>query len=158
MNVPSTLKQGDHMSTRSDVAIDKFSENYNCAQAVLYAFCDDLRLDKDLALRMACGFGAGMARRQEVCGAISGGILAIGLRHGRGEGQERTVTEETYGRVRELMSRFESRHGTCLCRGLLNGCDISTPEGRQHFNDHDLLNRTCKGCVRTVVETVDELI
>ena len=116
------------MSARSDVAVEKFLSGYNCAQAVLYSFCDDLGFDKDTALRLACGMGAGMARKQEVCGAITGGIITLGLKHGRGEGQDRTPTEETYRKVRELMSQFESKHGTCICRTLLKGCDLNTPE------------------------------
>ena len=146
------------MKTKSDVAVKKFLSGYNCAQAVLYSFCDDLHFDKDTALRLACGFGAGMARAQEVCGAISGGILAIGLKHGRGEGQDRTSTEETYQKVRELMSRFETKHGSCICRTLLNGCDINTTDGQQYFKENDLLNKTCKGCVQTVVEELENMI
>jgi len=138
--------------------MEKFLAGYNCAQAVLYAFCDDLRFDKETALRLACGFGAGMARQQEVCGAISGGILVIGLKHGRGEGQDRTPTEETYRRVRELMARFESRHGACLCRTLLKGCDLNTPEGQRFFKENDLLHRTCRACVQTVVETLEDIL
>ena len=65
------------MKTKSDIAVEKLLANYSCAQSVLYSFCDDLHFDKDTALRMACGFGSGMARKQEVCGAISGGILTI---------------------------------------------------------------------------------
>jgi C_GCAxxG_C_C family probable redox protein len=99
-----------------------------------------------------------MARKQEVCGAISGGLLVIGLKHGRGEGQERTVTEKSYGKVRDLMARFESKHGSCLCRTLLNGCDLNTPEGHQYFKENDLLNKTCKGCVSDVVETLKEIL
>ena len=99
------------MKTRSDIAVEKFLAGYNCAQAVLYSFCDDLHFDKDTALRLTCGFGAGMARKQGTCGAITGGIIAIGLKHGRGEGQDRTPTEETYRKVRELIWQFESEHG-----------------------------------------------
>jgi C_GCAxxG_C_C family probable redox protein len=146
------------MKTKSDVAVAKFLSGYNCAQSVLYSFCDDLRFDKDTGLRLSCGFGAGMGRRQEVCGAVSGGTIAIGLKHGRGEGQDRAVMDETYRKVRELMSRFESKHGTCICRKLLNGCDLSTPEGQQHFKDNDLLNKTCKGYVKTVVETLEDIL
>ncbi|MGA2281724.1 MAG: C-GCAxxG-C-C family protein [Verrucomicrobiota bacterium] len=146
------------MKTRSDIALQKFLAGYNCAQAVLFSFCDDLGFDKDTALRLACGFGAGMARRQEVCGAVAGGILTIGLKHGRGEGQDRAPTETTYGKVRELLSRFESRHGTCLCRTLLQGCDLNTPEGQRYFKENDLLNKTCTGCVRTVVETLETIL
>src|ERR1035441_4030849 len=68
------------MSIRTDIAVEKFLAGYNCAQAVLYSFCDDLGFGKDTALRLACGFGAGMARKQEVCGAITGGIIALGLK------------------------------------------------------------------------------
>jgi len=146
------------MSARSDVAVEKFLAGYNCAQAVLYSFCDDLGFDKNSALKLACGFGAGMARKQEVCGALTGGIIALGLKHGRGEAQDRMPTEATYRKVRELMSRFESKHGTCICRTLLEGCDLNTPDGQRSFKENNLLNKTCKGCVKTVVETVEEIL
>lgn len=146
------------MSTRSDIAVEKFLAGYNCAQAVLYSFCDDLGFDKDAALKLACGFGAGMARRQEVCGAITGGIITLGLKHGRGEGQDRATTEEAYRKVRELMSRFESKLGTCNCRALLNGCDLSTAEGQRYFKENDLLNKTCKVCVKMVTEILEDLL
>ena len=57
------------MSVRSEIAIAKFTQGFNCAQSIIYAFSDDLGIDKDTALKIACGFGAGMGRKQEVCGA-----------------------------------------------------------------------------------------
>lgn len=146
------------MKTRSDIAEAKMLEGYNCAQAVLYAFCEDLGFDPNTALKFATGFGAGMARKQEVCGAVSGGILALGLKFGRGEGQGKTVTEETYRRVRDLMARFESEHGSCMCKDLLEGRDLNTDEGQQSFKEHDCLHKTCVCCVRTVVKAVEELL
>jgi C_GCAxxG_C_C family probable redox protein len=146
------------MSTRIDVAVEKFLAGYNCAQAVLYSFCDDLGFDKDAALRLASGFGAGMARKQEVCGAITGGIITLGIKYGRGEGQDKMFTEETYGKVRELTSQFEARHGSCICRALLNGCDLDTPGGQRYFKENDLLNRICKGCVESVVATLEGIL
>ena len=131
---------------------------YNCAQAVFFSFCEELGLDQNTALKLACGFGAGMARAQEVCGAVSGGILVLGLKHGRGEGQEKPATEETYRRVRELMARFAAKHGSCLCKELLEGRDLNTPEGQRAFQENDCLHKTCIACVRTVVEAVEELI
>lgn len=146
------------MKTPPDIAVEKFLSGYNCAQAVLYSCCDKLNFDKSMALKLACGMGAGMARHGEVCGAVSGGILAIGLKHGRGEGEDRASTEETYRRVNELMSRFEARHGSCICRKLLNGCDMNLPAGRQYFIENDLLNKTCAGCVRSVAETLEDIL
>lgn len=145
------------MKTRSEAATEKFLLGYNCAQSVLWSFSEDIGLAPDTALRIACGFGAGMARRQEVCGAVTGGIMVLGLRHGRGERQDRAATEETYARTQELIRRFEARHDTCNCRQLLEGCDLATEEGRQAFKERDLLNRTCKVCVQTVVAILEEM-
>ena len=38
------------------------------------------------------------------------------------------------------------------------GCDLRTPEGQQHFKDHDLLHKTCVKCVQTVVEGLAEIL
>ena len=145
------------MKTRSDRAAEKFLAGYNCAQSVLWSFSPELGLDAELSLKVACGFGAGIARRQEVCGAVTGGIMVIGLRHGRGEKQDRTATEATYAKTQELIRRFEARHGTCNCRQLLGGCDLATEQGRADFKEKDLLNRTCKVCVQTVVGILEDL-
>jgi C_GCAxxG_C_C family probable redox protein len=132
--------------------MERFLSGYNCAQAVLSAYGPELGLTEEAALKVATGLGAGMGRRGEVCGAVTGGILAVGLKYGRGAQQDRSATEQTYQKTQELMARFEKRHGSCLCRVLLDGCDLTTLDGQRHFKDHDLLHKTCLGCVRTVVE------
>ena len=142
---------------RHDKATERFLSGYNCAQSVLWAFADRVGLDADTAQRLATGFGAGMGRRQETCGAVAGGILVLGLIHGRGEGQDRAATEETYKKTRQLMCRFESEHGTCNCRDLLGGCDIATAEGRKEFVDGDFLNTVCRPCVQTVVSILEAM-
>jgi hypothetical protein len=102
---------------RADQAVAKFVSGYNCAQAVLFSFCDDLGLDKDKALKIACGFGAG-----------------------RGENEDRKATDNTYIKIRELMNQFSQRHGTYICRQLLNGCELTTEEGQKIFKENDYLN------------------
>ncbi len=72
------------MDTFSDAAAAKFSSGYNCAQSVLWAVAPRLNLDGETALKIACGLGAGIGRSQEVCGAVTGGILALGMKFGRG--------------------------------------------------------------------------
>src|SRR5512136_880207 len=111
------------MANRADAAMEKFKNGYNCAQAVIYVFHDELGIPEDTALKAACGLGAGMGRKQEVCGAVTGGILVLGMRHGRGSRDERPAMELTYAKTRELMERFADKHGSCICRHLLNGCD-----------------------------------
>jgi hypothetical protein len=84
--------------------------------------------------------------------------LVLGLKYGRGAQQDRSATEQTYQRTLEMMARFEQRHGSCSCRVLLEGCDLRTAEGQRYFREHDLLHKTCVGCVQTVVEELAELL
>ena len=146
------------MKSKNQVAVEKFLAGYNCAQSVLYAYGPPLGLDGETALKVATGLGAGIGRRGEVCGALTGGILVLGLKYGRGGQQDRSATEETYQKTLELMARFEKRHGSCLCRVLLDDCDLRTAEGQRFFKEHDLLHKTCVGCVQTVVEGLAEIL
>lgn len=146
------------MQNRTEIAVSKFSEGYNCAQSVLYSFCDDIHLDRNTALKMACGFGAGMGRKEEVCGAVTGGIIVIGAKYGRGEGDGTAAREFTYAKTRELMDRFAEKHGTFICRRLLKGCELTTEEGQKHFKENKLADAICKPCVRSVVEILDSIM
>ena len=145
------------MSDKSDMATEKFMGGYNCAQSVIYAFCEETGISEDMALKISCGLGGGMGRKQEICGAVSGGILVLGLRHGRGTNDEQLATTTTYQKTRELMSRFAERNGSYLCRKLLDGCDLSTEAGQQEFKDRDMKNRVCKVCVENAVEILEEV-
>ncbi len=138
------------MSTKTEVAVEMFMSGFNCAQSILYAYGPELGLGEETALKIATGFGGGMGGRGEVCGAVTGGILALGLKHGRGENQEKAVAQQAYAKTGELMAAFERAHGSCMCRTLLGGIDLRTPEGMQRFKDEDLHRKVCVGCVRTV--------
>jgi C_GCAxxG_C_C family probable redox protein len=146
------------MGAKTEMALSKFREGYNCAQSVLYAFCRDFEIDQDVALRIATGFGGGMGRRGEVCGAVSGGIMVLGLRYGMGEKNDKEAKELTYRKTRELVERFVRRHGAVDCRSLLGGCDLTTRMGQVRFKREDLLSRVCKPCVQSVVEMVEEMV
>jgi C_GCAxxG_C_C family probable redox protein len=146
------------MKNRTEIAVSKFSEGYNCAQSVFYSYCDALGFDKNTALKMACEFGAGMGRKGEVCGAVTGGIMVIGAKYGRGERDDRTATELTYEKTRELMDGFEKKYGTFICRKLLHGCELATEEGQKHFKENKQSDTICKPCVRSVVEILDGIM
>jgi C_GCAxxG_C_C family probable redox protein len=120
---------------------------------VLFSAADNLGLDPDSALRLACGFGAGVAREGEVCGAVSGGLLALSLKYGRGEGEERARTDNTYAVCQRFVSAFRARHGSIVCRDLTQ-CDLRTPQGQEAFKANDLLKKLCTPCVATAAEWV----
>jgi C_GCAxxG_C_C family probable redox protein len=146
------------MTSKSDLAIEKFLAGFNCAQAVFYSFCDDLQFDKNTALKIACGFGAGMGRKEEVCGAVTGGIIVIGTKYGRGEKDERAAMELTYAKTRELLNKFAQKHGTFICRKLISDCELTTEEGQKQFKENDVMNKICKPCVQSAVEILESIM
>ncbi len=125
---------------------------------MLYAFREESGLGVETALKIGCGLGAGMGRKEEVCGAVTGGILIIGLKYGRGENDDSTAMEKTYAKTRELMHRFSEKHGTFICRQLLNGLELTTEEGQKFFKENELRKKTCKPCVETVVEILEGIL
>ena len=150
----SVLK--DVNPTNLEKAEELFLQGYNCAQAVVFVSARETSLAPELAVKLATGFGAGMGRQQEVCGAVTGGILALGLRSGRALGEEKAKNEETYGQVRSLMERFSAQHGSCLCRELLDGCDLRTEAGQREFKERGYLRSRCCEYVKSVVTLLDE--
>jgi C_GCAxxG_C_C family probable redox protein len=144
--------------TRSERAVSIFSEGYNCAQSVLFSFSDDLGIAGDTALRIASGFGGGIGRMQEVCGAVTGGVMVIGARYGRGEGDDRSASCIAYAKTRELMCRFAERHGSYCCSTLLSGCELMTEEGRKAYSDNGYCSTVCTPCVRSVVDILEHIL
>ena len=145
------------MPDKGQLAVDKFAEGYNCAQSVVFAFCEECGLSEDAALKISCGFGGGMGRKQEVCGAVAGGIMILGLRRGRGTRDGRPVTEALYQTTREFMDSFAVRNGGYLCRDLLSGCDLTSEEGRRRFKEDGLSEKVCQQCVRSAAEMLQQM-
>jgi C_GCAxxG_C_C family probable redox protein len=140
---------------RKEMARDLFREGFSCSQAVLAAFSDEFGLPRETALRIAQGFGGGIARTADLCGAIAGGIMVIGLKHGRTRSDDDAARDRTYDLVRELLRRFEARHGSRLCRNLL-GCDIGTPEGRKISEERKTHAHLCPLLLDSVIEILED--
>ena len=142
---------------KTEVAVSVFEDGFNCAQAVVAAFAEQTGLAEHAAYRIACGFGAGMGRRQKTCGAVTGGIMAIGSMYGKDAGRTDIDKEKTYQLVTDFMHEFEERHGTTECRDLL-GCDLATEEGKRHFEESNLHSTVCVECVKDSVTILDRLL
>jgi C_GCAxxG_C_C family probable redox protein len=134
-----------------------FNSGYNCTQAVLSRFAERFGMSRDEAFRVATGFGGGIARNGEVCGAVTGAVMALGLRYGRKEGGDREDQEITYAKVNELLDRFRALHGSCVCRVILEGIDLKTSDGQQAFGDKNMMG-VCRRCVSDAVDIVEALV
>lgn len=144
------------MTPHAEIAVGKFREGFNCAQSIFHTYAVELGIAPDIALKIANGFGGGIGRKQEVCGAVTGAIMALGLLHGRGEHDDPERTNRLYVEVRTLIDAFTERHGTICCRDLLSGCSLLSPEGRSRFQAERLIER-CHGYVRSACDILDQL-
>ncbi|MFX1417727.1 MAG: C-GCAxxG-C-C family protein [Promethearchaeota archaeon] len=138
-------------------AISSFRKNFNCAQSIFSSYAPQYGLDKDTALKIATGFGGGMGRMQNTCGAVSGAFMVIGLRYGMGLKDDTEVKEKTYQVIREFSSRFQKIHGSIICRELLD-CDINTPEGRDYYDQNDFFEKKCFQYVKDSAMILDEIL
>ncbi len=141
----------------SDVekAVSGFEKEFNCCQAVLSTYGPRFGLDRELALKLAAGFGGGIGHQGETCGAVTGAIMVIGLKAFGTRDED--SSEKTYGLTDQFLERFKARHGSILCRELL-GCDISTPQGLQAARDKGLFKKRCPNFVRVSAEILEELL
>jgi C_GCAxxG_C_C family probable redox protein len=142
----------------ADLAVERFKQGYSCSQAVFSVCAERRGVDRDLAFRLAAGFGGGLARTAQICGCVTGAIMAIGLeQRGVSPEENRLEKDMTCETAREFMDRFAERTGHMLCRDLL-GCDISTPAGLAEARRNDLFQSRCRQFVRDAVEIVEDVL
>ena len=142
---------------RPECAVSYFRRGFSCSQAVAAAFAPELGLDRDAALRLSQPFGGGIARRADWCGAITGALIVIGLKHGRVRAEDEAARDKTYALSNEFIARFTALHGGIKCRDLL-GCDIGTPEGLKSAQTMKLHETKCVEYVRDAAALLEELL
>jgi C_GCAxxG_C_C family probable redox protein len=145
------------MSIRSKRAVADFNSGFNCAQSVFASYAEDFGINRKDALRISCGLGGGMGRKQEICGAVSGAVLLIGCKHGKTSAEDTVSTDITYKLVREFSDRFAAKHGNIICKKLL-GCDLLSPEGQKTFKDQNMKESKCNLYVNDAVEITEGLL
>jgi C_GCAxxG_C_C family probable redox protein len=120
---------------------------------VLLTFANELDLDELTALKIASGFGGGMARA-ETCGAVTGAYMVLGL---QAQTEGKTIQEikaENKEAVRKFNKLFIARHGSLKCRKLL-GVNISTPEGAFEAIEKKLYDSVCPSLVGSAAEILE---
>ena len=145
------------MTNHCQNAITIFRTGMNCAQAVLTTFSKELNFDIESAAEISSGFGGGMGRLQETCGAVTGAFMVLGIYTSRKYSDTAQRKENLYTLIQEFNSRFIAIHQTTNCR-LLLGIDLKTPEGRQEMSGQNLSEHVCEKCISDSVLILEELI
>lgn len=133
-----------------------FSQHYTCSQSVFAPFAKYLGMDLEAALKIATPFGGGMGHNGQVCGAVSGALMAIGLAEGISE-YDRTQKYACYALARTFQERFVDHHGALTCPWLL-GLDIGDPIDLEEAYARDVFNTVCPEFVVDAVRIVSELL
>lgn len=133
-----------------------FQDGWNCTQAVLSTYGPRFGLDREHALKIAGAFGSGMGMG-ETCGAVTGALMVIGLKHTRVKGGGLFSHERTEDLSQEFVEHFNARNGTTICRKLL-GCDVGTVEGARAAKKEKHFKKRCPKFVRDAAEILEELL
>ncbi len=139
---------------RPQQATELLKSGMNCCQAVLMTFAQKYGLSREDAMRIASGFGGGMGRMGDTCGAVTGAFMTIGLAHPR---PNRDSAEPSAHLVQNLAWQFCKRHGSTACRDLL-GEDISTPEGHERAKNAKLFQTLCPKLVHDAAEILESIL
>lgn len=142
------------MSRSESAAALMSAKKANCSQSVLTAFCEELGLERNLALKLAMGFGGGMGRGGLTCGAVTGAYMVIGLK-------QTQVTAETKEKVYRLVNDFSREfariYGSTECKKLL-GYDLSRPEEYAEVQAKGLFTTVCPRMVAGSIEILEKCL
>jgi C_GCAxxG_C_C family probable redox protein len=137
------------------LAVDTFRNGINCTQAILSAWGSRHGLDRDTAMKLGGAFGSGM-NMGETCGAVTGALMVIGLRHAKVSRAGFLSRDRTERETLDFIERFKQRNGAVSCKELL-GCDLGSPEGRATAKRDKSFKTRCPKFVRDAAEILEEM-
>lgn len=134
------------MKATKKEAVVRFKEKrYNCCQAVICTYCEELGLKEEDVFRMTEGFGAGMGGLEDTCGAVTGMFMVISLANSAGKMDEPLATKmDTYEKFRKAAKEFQEEMGSRYCR------DLKNMEGQQPLD-------CCTRCVEVAAAIIDNM-
>ncbi len=136
------------MGQRAEKAKELFLQGYNCSQAVLGAFCEDIGLEFEIAIKLSSSFGGGMGQLREVCGAVSAVFMIAGFKKGYTSPADKEAKAEHYKLIQSLAKQFTEKRGSIICRDLLK----MKPTGTVEHHDRDEQYYKSRPCLVLVEE------
>jgi C_GCAxxG_C_C family probable redox protein len=141
-------------SEREQIALENFSGKMNCAQSVLLAFENEIDIDREALMRIGSALGAGMGQG-EVCGAVSGALIVLGLLSRDYQSPEALKTH--VGELSKLYKEnFEDAFGSLLCKDLL-GIDLKDDKNYDVARAQNVFHEICPGFIRKSIKILEEV-
>ena len=135
---------------RVEKAVEYYMRYFNCSQGVFAAYAVDMGFDEKLALMVATNFGGG-ARKGELCGAVAGALMVLGLKYGHSDSGDFASKTRAYEIAEAYMDRFIRENGSVVCRELL-GLDLTDPNDREIIREKNLFRTKCPEMVRSAAQ------
>ena len=133
-----------------------FDGLYNCSQSVFAAYSEKFGIKEEDALKVSAGFGGGIARTQELCGALAGAIMVLGCRY-YDVNDSANSKEKVISKSNELLDRFKSINKTTRCIEL-TGIDFSMDTDRKLFKELRIQEVVCSKCIVDACKILEELL
>jgi len=146
----------------SEEAMKYFQEKKgSCSQAILTAFNDKLKLaniDNDTCMKIASAFCGGVANTGNICGALNGALMVLGLKYGISATEATSMEEgmKVIGISQQLLDEFKEMNGSVFCKDLINH-DLKTPEDIQHAFETGAFDK-CPKFVEDTSTILDKLL
>ena len=144
--------------SKKEKAMAYFKEGFNCSQSVFLAFAEEYGLNKQTALKLSASFGGGMGRMREVCGSVSGMLMAAGLIYGYDSPNDNDAKREHYKRVQQLAGEFREKNGSIICRELLGQTGKDNSFVPSERTDEYYKKRPCAELVGDAAEILEKYI
>ncbi|MBQ7859521.1 MAG: C_GCAxxG_C_C family protein [Faecalibacterium sp.] len=144
------------MSRYGEKAVEYFKRGYNCSQSVVAPFAEELGLSEELALKLSCGFGGGIGRLREMCGALCGVVMVLGLEYA--DAQNPASRSDVYDKVQLLAQQYKAESGrdTYICRELLANSSPTPGTRAEERTEGYYKRRPCVELVRMSAELLAE--
>ncbi len=137
-------------------AVKYFKEGYNCAQSVFVPFALNYLKDEKLALKLMSPFGGGVSNTDNICGAVSGGLAALGLKFGHSEADDLEGKMAAKKTAQEFMLAFEKEHGSISCSTLI-GYNLSQSYQQEKAKKAGVFDTICPKLVETAEKLVSQI-
>ena len=137
-------------------ALHYYSNNFNCSQAVFTTFATQMGIDEDLALKLGTQFGGG-ARSGQICGAVSGALMVLGLKYGHYHYNDNEEKSRAYSLAVEYNKCFCDKSGSIVCKDLL-GYNLSVQDEMLLIKEKNLFTKVCPRIIADAVEILEQML